>query len=70
MLEKHDRGFLAAVRACGGNGTVRATCHTLRLQCFPDWLGGCPQLLMVSQRWVVCDAHPAQPPLTDLRGDN
>lgn len=63
-------GFLTAVRACGGNGTVRTACHTLCLQCFPVWLGGCPQLLMVSQRWVVCDAHPAQPPLTDPRSDN
>lgn len=70
MLEKHDWGFLAAVRACGLNGTVRAACHTHCPQCFPVWLGECPQLLMVSQRWVVCDAHPAQPPLTDPRGDN
>lgn len=64
------RGFLPPVRACGGNGSVRAACHALHVQCFPVWLGRCPPLLMVSQRWVVCDAHPAQPPLTDLRGDN
>lgn len=69
--KKHLRGvFFAAIRACGGNGSVRARCHILCLQCFPVWPSWCPQLLMVSQRWVVCDAHPAQPPLTDPRGDN
>ncbi len=70
MQEMHEGGFLTTIRACGGNGSVKAACHILCLQCFPVWLSWCPQLLMVSQRWVVCDAHPAQPPLTDLRGDN
>lgn len=58
------------VRACGGNHSVRASCHVLGVQCFPVWLGWCLQLLMDSQRWAVCDAHPAEPPLTDPQGDN
>lgn len=58
------------VRACGGNPSVRASCHVLGVQCFPVWLGWCLQLLMDSQRWAVCDAHPAEPPLTDPQGDN
>lgn len=58
------------VRACGGNPSVRASCHVLGVQCFPVWLGWCLQLLMDSQRWAVCDSHPAEPPLTDPQGDN
>lgn len=78
MLSRHRKNttrvcffcfFFTTVEACGGNDSVCTACHVLSLV-FPVWLGWCLHVLMVSQRWVVCDAHPAQPPLTDLRGDN